>query len=69
MAPARHLRALFGNVVMSRLRCSTIPMRPVVADVRARCCQRVDIIIGDDTASLQRAPGLARWSGAIGKAA
>ena len=51
MAPARHLRgALFGNVVMSRL-----PIRQhSQCDLswrtcEPRCCQRVDIEIGNDT--------------------
>ena len=54
MAPARHLRgALFGNVVMSRL-----PIRQHSQydlswrTCEPRCCQRVDIEIGDDTLHL-----------------
>lgn len=54
MAPTRHLRnALFGNVVLSRL--------PVLhhsqydlswKTCEPRCCQRVDVGIGDDTLHL-----------------
>ena len=54
MAPARHLRnCLFGNVVLSRL--------PILDHAQydlswktcePRCCQRVDIAIGDDTLHL-----------------
>jgi endonuclease/exonuclease/phosphatase family metal-dependent hydrolase len=54
MAPARHLRgSLFGNVVLSRL--------PIVHHAQydlswktcePRCCQRVDIAIGEDTLHL-----------------
>jgi endonuclease/exonuclease/phosphatase family metal-dependent hydrolase len=54
MAPARHLRnSLFGNVVLSRL--------PILHHAQydlswktcePRCCQRVDIAIGDDTLHL-----------------
>ena len=54
MAPARHLRnCLFGNVVLSRL--------PILHHAQydlswktcePRCCQRVDIAIGDDTLHL-----------------
>ena len=54
MAPARHLRgALFGNVVMSRL-----PIRQHSQydlswrTCEPRCCQRVDIEIGNDTLHL-----------------
>jgi endonuclease/exonuclease/phosphatase family metal-dependent hydrolase len=54
MAPARHLRgALFGNVVLSRL-----PIRDHSQydlswkTCEARCCQRADIAIGDDTLHL-----------------
>jgi len=50
MAPTRHLRgSLFGNVVLSRF-----PIRHHVQHdlswktCEARCCQRVDIAIGDD---------------------
>jgi len=54
MAPARHLRgALFGNAVLSRF--------PILHHAQydlswktcePRCCQRVDIAIGDDTLHL-----------------
>jgi endonuclease/exonuclease/phosphatase family metal-dependent hydrolase len=54
MAPARHLRgSLFGNVVLSRF--------PILHHAQydlswktcePRCCQRVDIAIGDDTLHL-----------------
>jgi endonuclease/exonuclease/phosphatase family metal-dependent hydrolase len=54
MAPTRHLRgALFGNVVLSRL--------PIVHHAQhdlswktcePRCCQRVDLAVGDDTLHL-----------------
>jgi endonuclease/exonuclease/phosphatase family metal-dependent hydrolase len=54
MAPTRHLRnCLFGNVVLSRL--------PILHHAQydlswktcePRCCQRVDIAIGDDTLHL-----------------
>jgi endonuclease/exonuclease/phosphatase family metal-dependent hydrolase len=54
MAPTRHLRgALFGNVVLSR--------HPIVHHAQydlswktcePRCCQRVDIAVGDDTLHL-----------------
>ena len=54
MAPARHLRGcLFGNVVLSRL-----PIRHHAQydlswkTCEPRCCQRVDIAIGDDTLHL-----------------
>jgi endonuclease/exonuclease/phosphatase family metal-dependent hydrolase len=54
MAPARHLRgALFGNVVMSRL-----PIRQHSQydlswrTCEPRCCQRVDVEIGNDTLHL-----------------
>lgn len=54
MAPARHLRgALFGNVVLSRL-----PIRHHAQydlswrTCEPRCCQRVDIAIGNDTLHL-----------------
>jgi endonuclease/exonuclease/phosphatase family metal-dependent hydrolase len=54
MAPARHLRnSLFGNVVLSRL-----PIRHHSQydlswkTCEPRCCQRVDIAIGDDTLHL-----------------
>jgi endonuclease/exonuclease/phosphatase family metal-dependent hydrolase len=54
MSPARHLRgALFGNVVMSRL-----PIRQHSQydlswrTCEPRCCQRVDIEIGNDTLHL-----------------
>ncbi len=54
MAPARHLRgALFGNVVLSRF-----PIRDHAQydlswkTCEPRCCQRVDIGIGDDTLHL-----------------
>jgi len=54
MAPARHLRGcLFGNVVLSRL-----PIRHHAQydlswrTCEPRCCQRVDIAIGNDTLHL-----------------
>lgn len=54
MAPARHLRgALFGNVVLSRL-----PIRHHSQydlswkTCEPRCCQRVDIAVGNDTLHL-----------------
>ena len=54
MAPARHLRnCLFGNVVLSRL-----PIRHHAQydlswkTCEPRCCQRVDVAIGDDTLHL-----------------
>lgn len=54
MAPARHLRgSLFGNVVLSRL-----PIRHHAQydlswkTCEPRCCQRVDIGLGDDTLHL-----------------
>ena len=54
MAPARHLRgSLFGNVVLSRY-----PIRHHTQydlswkTCEPRCCQRVDIAIGDDTLHL-----------------
>ena len=54
MAPARHLRgALFGNVVLSRF-----PVRQHAQydlswkTCEPRCCQRVDIAIGDHTLHL-----------------
>ena len=54
MAPARHLRnSMFGNVVLSRL-----PIRHHAQydlswkTCEPRCCQRVDIAIGDDTLHL-----------------
>ena len=54
MAPARHLRGcLFGNVVLSRF-----PIRHHAQydlswkTCEPRCCQRVDIAIGDDTLHL-----------------
>ena len=54
MAPARHLRnAMFGNVVLSRL-----PIRHHAQydlswkTCEPRCCQRLDIAIGDDTLHL-----------------
>ena len=54
MAPTRHLRnSLFGNVVLSRL-----PIRHQAQydlswkTCEPRCCQRVDIAIGDDTLHL-----------------
>jgi endonuclease/exonuclease/phosphatase family metal-dependent hydrolase len=54
MAPARHLRGcLFGNVVLSRL-----PIRNHAQydlswrTCEPRCCQRVDIAIGNDTLHL-----------------
>ena len=54
MAPARHLRgALFGNVVLSRF-----PIRHHTQydlswkTCEARCCQRVDIAIDEDTLHL-----------------
>lgn len=54
MAPARHLRgALFGNVVLSRL-----PIRHHAQydlswkTCEPRCCQRVDIAVGNDTLHL-----------------
>ncbi len=54
MAPTRHLRkALFGNVVLSRL-----PIRHHAQydltwkTCEPRCCQRVDIAVGNDTLHL-----------------
>ena len=54
MAPTRHLRgSLFGNVVLSRF-----PIRHHLQydlswkTCEPRCCQRVDIAIGDDTLHL-----------------
>ncbi len=54
MAPVRHLRGcLFGNVVLSRF-----PIRHHLQHdlswktCEPRCCQRVDIAIGDDTLHL-----------------
>jgi endonuclease/exonuclease/phosphatase family metal-dependent hydrolase len=54
MAPARHLRgALFGNVVMSRLPMQHHSQYDLSwRTCEPRCCQRVDIAIGDDTLHL-----------------
>ena len=54
MAPARHLRgALFGNVVMSRLPIQQHSQYDLSwRTCEPRCCQRVDIEIGDDTLHL-----------------
>lgn len=54
MAPARHLRgALFGNVVMSRLPIRQHSQYDLTwRTCEPRCCQRVDIEIGNDTLHL-----------------
>ena len=54
MAPARHLRgSLFGNVVMSRLPIQHHSQYDLSwRTCEPRCCQRVDIAIGDDTLHL-----------------
>jgi len=54
MAPARHLRGcLFGNVVMSRLPITHHSQYDLSwRTCEPRCCQRVDISIGDDTLHL-----------------
>jgi endonuclease/exonuclease/phosphatase family metal-dependent hydrolase len=54
MAPARHLRgALFGNVVMSRLPILQHSQYDLSwRTCEPRCCQRVDIEIGNDTLHL-----------------
>src|SRR6185436_21138718 len=54
MAPARHLRgSLFGNVVMSRLPMQHHSQYDLSwRTCEPRCCQRVDIAIGDDTLHL-----------------
>src|SRR4026209_1657484 len=51
MAPARHLRgSLFGNVVMSRLPMQHHSQYDLSwRTCEPRCCQRVDIALGDDT--------------------
>ena len=54
MAPARHLRgSLFGNVVMSRLPMQHHSQYDLSwRTCEPRCCQRVDIALGDDTLHL-----------------
>ena len=54
MAPARHLRgSLFGNVVMSRLPMQHHSQYDLSwRTCEPRCCQRVDIAMGDDTLHL-----------------
>ena len=54
MAPARHLRgALFGNVVLSRLPIRQHSQYDLTwRTCEPRCCQRVDIEIGNDTLHL-----------------
>jgi endonuclease/exonuclease/phosphatase family metal-dependent hydrolase len=54
MAPARHLRGcLFGNVVLSRLPIHHHTQYDLSwRTCEPRCCQRVDVGIGDDTLHL-----------------
>ena len=54
MAPVRHLRGcLFGNVVLSRLPIRHHSQYDLSWQTcEPRCCQRVDIAIGDDTLHL-----------------
>lgn len=54
MAPARHLRgALFGNVVLSRLPINHHSQYDLSWKTQEpRCCQRVDVTVGDGTLHL-----------------